>query len=96
MQLEELVGESLDTSLLVKSVLGIYVIEGVKKVLLKQALEIDPTLKELLAKVKETHSTYKQVKSSLSPQLNLKVERQWGDHSSVNAKIENRVFLEFS
>lgn len=96
LQLEELVGESLDTSLLVKSVLGIYVIEGVKKVLLKQALEIDPTLKELLAKVKETHSTYKQVKSSLSPQLNLKVERQWGDHSSVNAKIENRVFLEFS
>jgi adhesin transport system outer membrane protein len=96
LQLEELVGESIDASLLVKNFLGDYMVDGVKKALLKQALEIDPKLKELLAKIKESRSTYKQVKSSLSPQLNLKLERQWGNYSSANADTKNRIFLELS
>jgi adhesin transport system outer membrane protein len=32
----------------------------------------------------------------LSPQLNLRVERQWGNHNIINADTENRVFLELS
>ncbi|CAC9603566.1 hypothetical protein [uncultured Gammaproteobacteria bacterium] len=96
LQLEELVGESLNTDLLIKNISTNYVIDGVKKVLLNQALEIDPKLKELSGKVKESRSTYKQAKSSLSPQLNLRVERQWGNHNIVNADAENRIFLELS
>ena len=96
LQLEELVGEPLNTDLLIENISTNYRVDGVKKVLLNQALEIDPKLKELSAKVKESHSTYKQVKSSLSPQLNLRVERQWGNHNIINADTENRVFLELS
>jgi hypothetical protein len=36
------------------------------------------------------------LQSSLSPQLNLRVERQWGNHNIINADTENRVFLELS
>ncbi|CAC9654612.1 hypothetical protein BCLUESOX_2432 [bacterium endosymbiont of Bathymodiolus sp. 5 South] len=96
LQLEELVGESLNIDLLIESISTNYVVNGVKKVLLSQTLGIDPKLKELSERVKESHSTYKQVKSSLSPQLNLRVERQWGNHNIINADTENRIFLELS
>ncbi len=96
LQLEELVGESLDEVLLVKAVVDDYAVSGDKAVLLKQALKIDPNLKNLLEKVKEANSTYKEVRSNLSPVLNLRFERQWGNHTTANADTENRVFLDLS
>jgi hypothetical protein len=58
-----------NTDLLIENISTNYRVDGEKKELLNQALEIDPKLKELSAKVKESHSTYKQTFLSLFSDL---------------------------
>ncbi len=96
LKLEELIGEPLDTELLIKHTADDYIINNDKEVALNQTLKIDPSLKILLEQAKEAHSNYKEVKSNLYPTLKLRFEKQWGSYTNADADNEDRFFLELS
>lgn len=93
LQLQELVGEVLDAQTLVANISHDYIITGDQVALLTDVILIDPKLGQLSAQVKVSKAIYKENKSKLYPRVNLKIEHQWGNFNNLDAKTENRIFI---
>ncbi len=96
LNLEELVGEPLLTQNLIKHASGKYSVSPYKNSARKRALRIDPKIQQLIAESAKVKAVLKQQQAKLIPELRLKLERQWGDFSRLDANSENRVFLELA
>ncbi len=94
LNLSELVGESLSREDLLSDLSGNYLSFGDQALLTETALSINPRLKQLLAEQQVAKAAIQQARAQLSPELRLRLERQWGNFTQRSAPAESRVFVE--
>ncbi|ORU92943.1 MAG: hypothetical protein A6F71_08810 [Cycloclasticus sp. symbiont of Poecilosclerida sp. M] len=94
--LADFVGEPISQANLLQDLSTGYLISGEVEALREKALTMDPRLGQLLAEQKVAKAVLKQSAAQLSPELRLRLERQWGSFTFENADPVNRMYLELS
>ncbi len=95
LNLEELLGTSLDPKDLIRD-FSIVKFETSQAKLSKRALLTNPRIKQIRAESLVIEAELDQTHAKLYPDVNLKLERQWGSFTDKGAKTENRVFIELN
>ncbi len=95
LRLEELLGASLNPKDLIKD-FSIIKFENNRDKLRKRALLMSPKVKQIKAESLVVKAELEQSRARLYPGINLKLERQWGNFNTKDAKSEDRVFVEFN
>ena len=95
LRLEELLGASLNPKDLIKD-FSIIKFENNRNKLRKRALLMSPKVKQIKAESLVVKAELEQSRARLYPGINLKLERQWGNFNTKDAKSEDRVFVEFN
>lgn len=93
LQLQEMTGEELNTEDLIANISADYVINNNQELLLDKVMSIDPKLKQLSAQLDLYVALYKENSAKLSPQLSLKLERQWGSFNVLDDSIKDRISI---
>ena len=62
----------------------------------RKALLTSPRVKQIKAESLVIEAELDQSHAKLYPDINLKLERQWGSFTTKDAKTENRIFIEFN
>ncbi|QKQ23743.1 TolC family protein [Candidatus Ruthia endofausta] len=95
LNLEELLGTSLDPKDLIRD-FSIVKFETSQAKLSKRALLTNPRIKQIRAESLVIEAELDQSRAKLYPDVNLKLERQWGSFTDKDVKTENRVFIELN
>lgn len=95
LRLEELIGTPLNPQDLIRD-FSIVKFKSEPSEISKRALLINPRIKQIKAESIVIGAEIKQSKAALYPTVNLRVEKQYGNFTTKDAKNEKRVFLEFN
>ncbi|MFT4998136.1 MAG: adhesin transport system outer membrane protein [Flavobacteriales bacterium] len=92
----ELIGRSLSTAELLVQPASSLLVDFTKQVLIANAQQNNPIIQQRLAAVELAENQIKTVTAERMPEINLRLERQFGDLSFADSSPSNRIFVEFS
>ena len=97
-RLKQLTGAAVDDSQLVNSLAKAHAVGAAEDVVKRQsqAEAISPAVLKARAQVKVQEALLGERKADLYPELNLRLERQFGNYSSASGRSDTRVFLTLS
>lgn len=95
-RLTQLAGKPVDAAALTRDISHPLVLPDASQRMVEQAQSDSPNIARLFANVRIQEAEIAGRKAALSPELHLRVERQYGSFSSGGAAPQNRVFLGLS